>query len=79
MPETHSVLLVKAPEAAALLSISERTLWALTNRNCVPHRRIGRGVRYSPEELQEWIRLGCPIEADAADVIHDNIDRARQC
>lgn len=48
-------LLLKAPEAAEVLSISERTLWALTASGEIPCVRIGRSVRYSVDDLREWI------------------------
>jgi excisionase family DNA binding protein len=52
----HSAtLLLKPREAARVLGISERTLWALTHQNGIPHVRIGRAVRYDPRDLQAWI------------------------
>lgn len=49
-------LLVKPLEAARLLTISERTLWALTNRGDLPCVRIGRAVRYDRGDLLDWIK-----------------------
>jgi excisionase family DNA binding protein len=49
-------LLLKLPEAAALLAISPRKLWEMTNSGQIPHLRIGRAVRYSIEDLREWIK-----------------------
>jgi excisionase family DNA binding protein len=49
-------LLVTPREAAKLLSISERTLYAFTKSGIVPVVRIGRSVRYSLDDLREWIR-----------------------
>jgi excisionase family DNA binding protein len=48
-------LLLTAANAAKLLSISQRTLWALTQQGKVHVIRIGRSVRYSLTELQRWI------------------------
>ena len=50
-----SIMLVKAKEAAAALSISERKLWELTNRKEIPCIRVGRSVRYSLADLAAWI------------------------
>ena len=50
-------LLLKPEEAAKALSISQRSLWSLTNRKLVPFIRIGKSVRYSREALAEWIRV----------------------
>ena len=48
-------LLVDAREAARLLDISARLLWALTNRGAIRSKRIGRLVRYRPEDLRDFI------------------------
>ena len=44
-------LLVTAREAARALSISERTLWTLTQRGEIPCVRFGRLVRYDHSDL----------------------------
>ena len=61
-------LLVTVGEAASLLSISERKLGELTRTRAVPSRRIGRVVRYSPQELAHWIELGCPTAPGSWDL-----------
>src|SRR5262249_11698010 len=48
-------LLLRLPEAAKALAISERTLWGMTKRGEIRCVRIGRSVRYSPLDLQGWI------------------------
>lgn len=48
-------LLITSREAAACMSISERTLWTLTNQGDLPCVRIGRSVRYDPRDLEAWI------------------------
>lgn len=48
-------LLISAKEAATLLSVSPRTLWALTQQGAVPVVRVGRRTLYSPAALREWI------------------------
>ena len=48
-------LLVDAREAARLLSISARTLWALQKSGDLPAIRIGRSVRYSTDTLRAWV------------------------
>jgi len=48
-------LLLNTRETAATLSISPRKLWSLTNRNDIPHVRIGRRVLYDPRDLRLWI------------------------
>lgn len=53
-------LLVGSAEAAGLLAISPRKLWSLMRCDAVPHRRVGRLVRYVPAELAAWVDAGCP-------------------
>ncbi len=48
-------LLVSAKEAADMLSISGRKLWTLANRGDIPRIKIDRAVRYSVEDLSEYI------------------------
>jgi len=49
-------LAMRARETAAALSISERTLWELTNRNEVPHIRLGKIILYPVDALREWLK-----------------------
>lgn len=53
----HVRLLLTAREAAAALCVCEKTLWSMTQRGAIPAIRIGkRGVRYSLDDLKEWIK-----------------------
>jgi len=45
-------------EAAAMLSVSERTLWELTKRGVIECVRVGRSVRYSRAALAAFIERG---------------------
>jgi excisionase family DNA binding protein len=49
-----SKVLLTVEEAAAVLSISERKLWELTNNGEIPCVRIGTLVRYRRAGLEEW-------------------------
>ncbi len=42
-------------EAAAFLKIDEKTLRRYTNAGDIPHRRIGKQIRYSPAVLTHWL------------------------
>ncbi|MBS0265430.1 MAG: helix-turn-helix domain-containing protein [Planctomycetes bacterium] len=53
VPLADKVLLTSA-EAATLLSISERTLWTLTEAGHIPCVRIGNLKRYRREALHAW-------------------------
>jgi excisionase family DNA binding protein len=64
---TPPKLLLTAREAAAALSMSERTLWGLTHSGEIPAIRIGRSVRYSVAALAQWIarRQAAAVQAAA--------------
>jgi excisionase family DNA binding protein len=50
-------LLLSIRETAQRLGISTKTLWSLTApHGPIPAVRIGRAVRYSPDDLREWIK-----------------------
>lgn len=48
-------LLMRAPEAAKALALSERTLWTLAQRGEIPRVLAGRAVLYDPADLRTWI------------------------
>ncbi len=53
---TIEPILMTAREAAKLLNISERTLYARTADGSIAVVRIGnRGIRYDPADLRAWI------------------------
>ncbi len=51
----HTALLIDAKAAAAMLALGVRTLWTYTNCRAIPSRKIGRAVRYCPDEVRAWI------------------------
>ncbi len=55
-PPAPPPLLVSQKEAARLLCISERTLYALVRRGELSQVKVGpRGVRYDVNDLKLWI------------------------
>ena len=50
-----SFQLLKALDAAKALAISPRKLWGLTQSGEIKCVRIGRAVRYAPEDLAAFI------------------------
>lgn len=54
--EATTVLALRPKDAAKALSIGERLLWTLTNREEIPHVRIGRAVLYPVDALREYLR-----------------------
>lgn len=58
---TIESLAVSAAEFAKLLQVSGRHLWVLNAQALVPRPiRFGRSVRWSLNEVREWIRAGAP-------------------
>ncbi len=55
VPTPATGLLLRSRDASRALAISERTLWALTQRGEIPCIRIGRSVRYSRADLEAYI------------------------
>lgn len=59
-------LLLTARQAAKLLNISERTLYARTADKSIAVVRIGnRGIRYDPADLRRWIERAKDSEKTA--------------
>ena len=56
-------VLLAADEVAAMLGVSERTLWRLLSAGKVPKPvRFGRSTRWREAEVKAWIERGCPAE-----------------
>ena len=51
----NTVLLVKVPQAAAMLGISRTKLYELIARKEIPVCRIDRSVRLSVDTLEKWV------------------------
>jgi excisionase family DNA binding protein len=59
---TETTMLLTADEVAAMLGVSERTLWRLLSAGKVPKPvRFGRNTRWRVDEVKEWIDRGCPV------------------
>lgn len=55
-PLPHALKLAYKPsEAAALLSISERSLWSLMNDGRIKPFKLGRSVLYAHSELVRFV------------------------
>lgn len=48
--------LLTVQEAAALLAVSDKTLYRMARQGQVPHARLGGSLRFRREELEAWIR-----------------------
>ena len=52
---TKPVRLLKPPEAAVFLAVSERTVKRLTSRGELPHVRVGSSMRFVMEDLLAYV------------------------
>lgn len=48
-------------EVAALLRVGKNAVYDLVGRNKIPHRRVGRSIRFSRLAILAW--LGSPVSA----------------
>jgi hypothetical protein len=56
LPILREKLLLSARDAAGALSVSQRTLWSMTQpRGAIPAIRLGARVLYSIDDLRRWI------------------------
>ncbi len=53
--DTAQPLLYTVPEAARLLRLSERTIWAMVAGGDLPSLKIGRSRRIRWEDLQRFV------------------------
>lgn len=49
--------LLDANEAARLLRVPRSTLYELVRSRGLPHVRVGRALRFTREDLSEWITI----------------------
>ncbi len=50
--------LIKVPELAAMLDVSEARARELTRCKLIPYVRVGRQLRFDPEAIEAWIMNG---------------------
>lgn len=46
---------LNVPAAAELLDIGRSALYELCGRNAIPHRRVGKQIRFSRAALLRWL------------------------
>jgi excisionase family DNA binding protein len=49
--------LLTAEEAAQLLHVPRSTLYELVRSRHLPHVRVGRGLRFTRQDLAQWVRI----------------------
>lgn len=43
------------PQVASLLRVGRNTVYALVSRNAIPHRRLGKAIRFSRVAVMSWL------------------------
>jgi excisionase family DNA binding protein len=43
------------PQVASLLSVGRNTIYGLVARNEIPHRRLGKAIRFSRAAVMSWL------------------------
>ena len=57
---TPDAMLLDVRDVAAMLRVSPRTVYRLSDSGAMPRpRKLNALVRYSRQEIEEWIRQGC--------------------
>lgn len=60
-PPEDEALLLNSREVAKLLTVSDRTVYAMQKSGEMPKPvRIGRAVRWGRAEIMAWVDEGCP-------------------
>lgn len=55
MKSDESGEIMTVPEAAAFLRVGKNAVYDLVARGKIPHRRVGRAIRFSRAALLAWL------------------------
>lgn len=54
-------ILLPVGEVAAMLSLSERTIWRMRTDGEMPAPiTVGKSIRWRKSDIDRWLRAGCP-------------------
>jgi predicted DNA-binding transcriptional regulator AlpA len=63
-PPENVGLLIDTPTLSKLLKMSASLIWKMEHDSRMPSAvRVGRSVRWGLEEIQAWVKAGCPERA----------------
>jgi excisionase family DNA binding protein len=68
--------LLTAKQVSESLSLPLQRVYELTRKGTLPHVRIFRQVRYSPDALRQWIEQGGTVSLSDTHDQHPSSDRA---
>lgn len=67
-PGEDTSLLATPSQVAELLQVSTRTLWRMRREQKLPEPiRLGAAVRWRRDEINQWVKEGCPSHARRID------------
>lgn len=46
---------IDVPAVARLLAVGRNTVYAMVARNAIPHRRLGKQIRFHREAVMRWL------------------------
>ncbi|HEY3805975.1 MAG TPA: helix-turn-helix domain-containing protein [Kofleriaceae bacterium] len=46
---------LNVPHVASLLGVGRNTVYDLVARNAIPHRRLGKQIRFSRTAVMQWL------------------------
>lgn len=53
--EQSAIAVLGVEEAARLLRVGRSTIYELVARNEIPHRRLGKHIRFNRDALMSWL------------------------
>lgn len=59
LDETSSEV-IDVPAVARLLAVGRNTIYALVARNAIPHRRLGKQIRFHRAAVMRWLASWSP-------------------
>ena len=55
MQLTNESDVLDVPHVASLLGVGRNTVYALVAKNEIPHRRLGKAIRFSRSAVMAWL------------------------
>jgi len=72
-------VLLTIRELAAILKISQRSIWRLvSNGKLIQPLHVGGSIRWRQDEVLKWIEQGCPGMPDLENSTQDHVDQVEE-
>ncbi|MFT3695813.1 MAG: helix-turn-helix domain-containing protein [Kofleriaceae bacterium] len=73
MPDTavieapvHEDAVLDVPQVATLLGVGRNTVYALVAKNVLPHRRLGKAIRFSRAAVMSWLSTSWQVAREGS-------------